>query len=118
MSKSLGNVFNLRDIEGKKINPLAYRYFVLGAHYRSKLNFTWEALKGAEKALERLYEALRMLKNTKQNINKIQNTNLKNEFRNATNDDLNTPKALAILWKAIKCGANLKLLYEFDEVLG
>ena len=55
MSKSLGNVFTLRDFETKKINPLVFRYFVLGAHYRSKLNFTWEALEGAEKALEKLY---------------------------------------------------------------
>ena len=44
MSKSLGNLYTLDDLEKKGIHPLAYRYFVLQAHYRSKLNFTFEGL--------------------------------------------------------------------------
>lgn len=114
MSKSLKNIFTLCDIEKRNFNPLAYRYFVLGAHYRSKLNFTWEALEGAQKALERLYEEVRTLKNTK---HKAQITKYKNQFKNAINNDLNTPQALAVLWKVAKLG-NLPLLYEFDEILG
>src|SRR5690606_32445474 len=44
MSKSLNNIITLKTIVEHQINPLAFRYFVLGAHYRSKLNFTWKAL--------------------------------------------------------------------------
>ena len=49
MSKSLGNVFTLQNLIDKGFDPLAYRYLCLGVHYRSKFNFTWEALKGANK---------------------------------------------------------------------
>ncbi|MDP3004405.1 MAG: cysteine--tRNA ligase, partial [Candidatus Azambacteria bacterium] len=54
MSKSLGNIFNLRDLEAKKFDPLAFRYLVLTAHYRSKLNFTWKSLEAAQNALKKL----------------------------------------------------------------
>ena len=120
MSKSLGNIFTLRDLEKKKINPLAYRYFVLGAHYRSKLNFTWEALEAAQNALERLYEVVRMLNGQKfsKKSSSLPLAPIRSKFFSAINDDLNTPQAFAIMWKMIKEAPNLKLLYEFDEVLG
>ncbi|HYC83523.1 MAG TPA: cysteine--tRNA ligase, partial [Candidatus Paceibacterota bacterium] len=51
MSKSLGNVYRLADLEEKGFSPLAYRYWLLTAHYRSLVNFTWEALAGAQTAL-------------------------------------------------------------------
>ena len=54
MSKSLGNIFNLRDVESKGFDPLAFRYLTLTAHYRSKLNFTWKSLKAAQNALKPL----------------------------------------------------------------
>jgi len=61
MSKSLGNIFTLRDLAKKGFNPLAFRYLVLGAHYRSRLNFTSESLKAAQNSLERLREFVRIL---------------------------------------------------------
>jgi len=54
MSKSLGNFYTLRDIEEKGFTPLALRYFFLSGHYRTQLNFTWDALKSAHETLERL----------------------------------------------------------------
>ncbi|MEK9131139.1 MAG: cysteine--tRNA ligase, partial [Patescibacteria group bacterium] len=55
MSKSLGNLYVMQDVRDHNIDPLALRYLFLVAHYRTKLNFTWEALEGAQNALHKLY---------------------------------------------------------------
>lgn len=141
MSKSLGNIFVLRDIEVKKIRPLSYRYFVLGTHYRSKLNFTWKALEASNKALEKLYEFVRILKYSSKSP-LVKGRKEKNflsfsrrgwgrylkQFQSAIFNDLNTPKALAVLWDIVHSYNKnpekftsrevLNLLYEFDEVFG
>src|SRR3989344_5535554 len=62
MSKSLGNVFTLRDLENKNFDPLAFRYLLLGARYRTQLNFTLESLKAAQISLGRLQEFVLSLK--------------------------------------------------------
>jgi cysteinyl-tRNA synthetase len=54
MSKSLQNVYILADLQTRGADPRAFKLFTYGAHYRSKLNFTWEALAGAEQQLKRL----------------------------------------------------------------
>src|SRR3989338_6958963 len=54
MSKSLGNTYRLSDLAEKGISPLAFRYWLLTAHYRTQVNFTWDALLGAQKAYDRL----------------------------------------------------------------
>ena len=54
MSKSLGNAYTLDDISAKGFSPLAFRYYCLGAHYRSKLNFTWEGMQASQTALDDL----------------------------------------------------------------
>ncbi|MEK7635958.1 MAG: cysteine--tRNA ligase [Patescibacteria group bacterium] len=124
MSKSLGNIYTLRDLEKKSFNPLALRYLILTSHYCSKLNFTWAALEAAQNTLNYLYQAYLTLDKD----NKINGTNKSywpytKRFRAAINNDLNTPKALAILWRAIKdknLPASLKkrLLLEFDSIFG
>jgi cysteinyl-tRNA synthetase len=127
MSKSLGNIYTLRDLEQKKINPLAFRYLVLTSHYRSKLNFTWESLKAASNALNNLIYNFQLTTYNKQT--KISNkenelkSNYEKEFLNAVNDDLNTPKAIALVWQIIKeqqlLGASKKeLIIKFDKVFG
>jgi len=55
MSKSLGNLFWMKDIEDQGFHPLALRYLFLTAHYRSEMNFTWNALDASQRALDRLY---------------------------------------------------------------
>lgn len=115
MGKSEGNFITLTDVVKKNFNPLAYRYFVLGAHYRSKLNFTWEALRASQNALEKLYEVVRMLKGQKSSPLPL--VPIRSKFYSALYDDLNTPQALAVLWETVKLG-NLSLLLEFDKVLG
>ncbi len=103
MSKSLGNIFTLRDIEKRGFDPLAFRYLVLTAHYRSKLNFTWKSLAAAQESLERLREFMQRVKKQgtgNRERGTIQKT--KKEFGRALSDDLNTPKALAALWGLVR----------------
>ncbi len=110
MSKSLGNLYTLDDIEKRGFSPLAYRYLCLGTHYRQTLNFTWEALEGAQNAYNKI---VRSLANAKDNGNEDRAEAAK--FSAAICDDLNTPQALAVLWENI---GNQTLVYKFDEVLG
>jgi cysteinyl-tRNA synthetase len=62
MSKSLGNFFTLRDLLARGHSPLAIRYLLLSVPYRQKLNFTFEGLKAAEAAVERIANTLRRLR--------------------------------------------------------
>ncbi|MDP3015257.1 MAG: cysteine--tRNA ligase [bacterium] len=139
MSKSLGNIFTLHDIERKSFNPLAFRYLILTTHYRSKLNFTWESLEAAQNALNKLYKIasasprndraenekrkkfysyeVQLCKRTS-DIQKYEN-----QFLAAINDDLNMPKALVVVWQIVKDdnlvpSAKKRLLLKFDNVLG
>ncbi|MDZ4284321.1 MAG: cysteine--tRNA ligase, partial [Patescibacteria group bacterium] len=54
MSKSLGNILSLDDLAARGVSPLSFRYWLLTAHYRSPVNFTWAAVTGAQHALSRL----------------------------------------------------------------
>jgi len=109
MAKSEGNIFTLKDLIKRGYNPLAFRYFVLGANYRSKLNFTFKALNSSQKTLNKLYEIVLDLK-TKISKSSLKSKpylkskiakNFQKEFLKSINDDLNTPQALAIMWQLI-----------------
>jgi len=124
MSKSLGNIFNLRDLEMKKIDPLAFRYLTLTAHYRSKLNFTWESLQASRNALEKLKETIKEIqfpKSSKTEVGFIKK--YKKEFLSYINNDMDMPRALALLWEVIKSEkltpkTKYDLIIDFDKVLG
>jgi cysteinyl-tRNA synthetase len=125
MAKSKQNFLRLTDIEGKGFESLALRYLFLTAHYRSKMNFTWESIKAAQEALKTLREHVIILKKAdKTKTKKGRVEEYRKEFLNAVNDDLNTPEGLRILWKLLRQEKNmsnndkLKLLLEFDKVLG
>lgn len=118
MAKSEGTGFTRKDLEERGITPLSYRYFVLTAHYRSTLNFTWEAVEGAQAALNRLRARLAELPD-----GGAVNQEYKNRFDEALNDDLGTPQALALVWEALKdaslSDADKKAtILSFDDVLG
>ncbi len=122
MSKSLGNIYTLKDLQEKGIEPLAYKMFCFSAHYRNKLNFTFEGVKSYQKALERLrsgYEK-HLLGNKKVDDLKLQE--YEERFHKAINDDLNMPLAMSIVWEVIreenKSIEYAKLIEKFDEVLG
>ncbi len=129
MSKSLKNFYTLDDLGKKGIHPLSFRYLVLGAHYRSKLNFTWKAIDAAEKGLDALrHEAARLAFEAKFQIpnlepQAIQIIAYKDAFFDVINNDLNTPKALALIWDLIGDeevwpSNKTALLFDFDQVLG
>ena len=122
MSKSLGNFITLQTLIDKGYDPAEYRYYLLGAHYKKQLAFTLEALDGAKSAMKRLTTKIGELKGSEAPVSKL-NSVLLNEFHEAINDDLNTPRALAVLWKVVDSedlcpGEKLPLINEFDRVLG
>jgi len=109
MGKSEGNLVTVDAIIRRGFDPLSYRYLVLGAHYRSMLNFTWDALAGAQSALTKLREHCRTLPKLQAPSSQLQARMRSAEARAALdrlhaafNDDLDTPKALAILWDVLK----------------
>jgi cysteinyl-tRNA synthetase len=117
MGKSEGNFITLDTLKEKGINPLAYRYFCLTAHYRSKLNFSWEALKNAQNSLKNLYSAIYDYDDPTEI-----DTQYQEKFLAAINDDLNMPQALAIIWELIKSDLEsdkkLATIFEFDKIFG
>jgi cysteinyl-tRNA synthetase len=118
MSKSLGNGYNIGDIAEKGFSPMAFRYFVLGAHYRTPQNFTWEAMTGAQNALDNLIDAVRGLPKP----GKVDAT-AKEKFLSIVNNDLDTPNALAQVFEVLKHeelkpGVKAATLKFFDAVLG
>jgi len=121
MSKSLGNFITLQTLIDKDYDPAEYRYYLLGAHYKKQLAFTLEALDGAKSAMKKLATKIGELKESEAPVSKP-NSLLLNEFHEAINDDLNTPRALAVLWKVVdsedlRPGEKLSLIDEFDRVL-
>lgn len=116
MSKSLGNFYKLKDISEKGFTPLDLRYLFLTKIYRQKLNFTWDSLKTAKTSLQRLKNIAHKLKD-----NGRINQGYIDEFEKAMDDDLNTPKALQVLWKLVrdkKAKGKIKTIKKMDSVLG
>ncbi|EKD76054.1 MAG: hypothetical protein ACD_43C00240G0006 [uncultured bacterium] len=122
MGKSKGNFFTLPVVKEKDFDPLAYRYFCLSAHYRAKLNFSFEALTGAANALQKLHQAVKKLARETTAATEV-DTVILERFRQAANEDLNMPQALAVMWEVVHANdmpAEIKLatLLEIDAVLG
>lgn len=118
MSKSLGNLFTIDDLVAKGFEPIAYRYFILGAHYRAKLNFTWSALESSQNALRRLRQIVRDWDSPE-----IGCAEYEQRFLDAINNDINIPQALAILWEMvgdekIPTSARARSILKFDSMLG
>ena len=99
MSKSLGNFFTIREVLGKYV-PEVVRFFILRAHYRSPLNYSDKHLDDAKAALTRLYTALRGQEVSTHNID--WNQPQAKRFKEAMDDDLNTPEAMAVLFELAK----------------
>ncbi len=122
MSKSSGEFLTLDVLVDRGFEPLAYRYFLLNAHYRQQLAFTWEALKGAGSAFGKLRRAVLELRGGYSADETPLADHLKG-FTAAIADDLNMPRALAAMWAAIKDegasgGEIYATLLAMDAVLG
>jgi len=117
MSKSDGSFLRLAAVAERGYDPLAYRYLALSAHYRSPLSFSWDALDAAHTALGRLRQAYRRLPDGGQPDPAYRQAMLAD-----LNQDLNTPRALALMWELLKSqlpGAVQKATVRWlDQVLG
>lgn len=128
MSKSLGNIVDLDTLQELGVEPLAFRYFCLGASYRSKLQLGEASLKGAQAG----YNALRAtIAETRKDIiipeDQVELRDLGNQylhnFTTVIADNLNTPRALAVLWTMLKDNnfpnkEKYYLALKFDKVFG
>ena len=121
MSKSLGNTYTISDLEKRGYSAMDFRYFCLNAHYRKKLNFTFDGMDGAKASYARLLGALYQHKTSSAKTDESVIKAYKDEFVEAINDDLNVPRALGVLWKAVKEPKSrdiYDLALDFDKVLG
>lgn len=125
MSKSLGNVYLVKDIISKGYDPLVYKLFSYSCHYRNKLNFTWDAIEATSKSLEKLRNSYKLNLNGSDELteeDKKRLEEIEENFHEAINDDLNMPLAMSYVWEASKYEKKnpeiAKLLEKFDTVLG
>jgi cysteinyl-tRNA synthetase len=117
MSKASGEFLRVKSLVDRGYDPLAYRLFLLSAHYRAKLNFNWEALDGAAKSLERLRNLT-----FEWGEPGIISEEFADKFVAQINDDLNMPRALAVAWDLARSDlpspVKKATLTLFDKVLG
>ncbi|MCI9038811.1 MAG: cysteine--tRNA ligase [Clostridia bacterium] len=122
MSKSLGNTYTLDQLQEKGIEPLAYKLFCFTAHYRTKLNFTFDTALSTQKALNRLREGFLKHQEGTTDISNEKIKEYEDKFLATINDDLNMPAAMGLVWEIIrnqeKSKQYAKLLAKFDNVLG
>ena len=118
MSKSLGSLLNLDDIIAAGSSALDFRYLVLTSHYKNRLNFTWEGLGAAKRAFANLKAEIedypRATRPDPEYLDK---------FREALSDNLDTPKALSVLWEIVRVsdlpgGVKRATVNEMDKALG
>ena len=121
MSKSLGNVYSLQDIIDKGYDPMHLRLLFLQTTYRTVLNFTFSALDAARENYRNIISALCRHRTAIAKTDKKIIADLRRNFTDALNNDLNTPVALAILHKALKQPDSQDIYNlvteEFDQVL-
>tara|TARA_Y100000310_G_C20589152_1_gene767029 strand:+ start:23 stop:1366 length:1344 start_codon:yes stop_codon:yes gene_type:complete len=116
MSKSLGNMYNLRDLIDMGYSYHAIRYFYLTGQYKTQINFTLNNLKAAQNSYDRLKENILGINDD----GKINNKYLK-KFEKAMDNDLNTPVALKILWEFVKNkneNGKIQTIKKMDSVFG
>lgn len=119
MSKSNDDFLTMQTLIQKGYDPLAYRYFLLTAHYRKEIAFSFESLDAASVAYEKLWNHVAALKTTDVVAPHAEYMSL---FTKALYDDLATPAAIALLWKlvadSIPDAEKYATILEMDKVLG
>jgi cysteinyl-tRNA synthetase len=123
MSKSTGNICLLDDLVERGIEPLAYRYFFLQAHYRQQQTFNDEAIESAATGYDRLLRQAAEIRGAGGEPDPARLGDYRQRFRDALRDDLNAPRALAVAWEVVRSRdlsaiERWSLLGEFDAVLG
>ena len=112
MSKSKGNFYTLEDIIEHGYTPMDFRMALIAAHYRTQMNFTWDAMKQARANFDTLENTWRRLREyavaegqPTDNATGVDVETIKTGFINALGDDINTPEALAI-WLRVATESN------------
>jgi cysteinyl-tRNA synthetase len=128
MSKSKGGFLTLQTLVDEGFDPLDYRYFLLGGHYRSQLQFSMESLQGAKNARKSLVDKVRALADKVGSPARTEGSTAPRTlpyieaFNTAIEDDLSTPRALAELWGLLKEESPgpevLAAVLDMDRVLG
>ena len=122
MSKSSGEFLTVSKLEEKGYSPMHYKMFCLQSHYRRQLVFTYEGLDSAKSALNKVYAKINALKADNSPIDQECFDQLVEKFKNSLSNDLNTSLAITCVFDVLKANTNdntkLKLLSEFDKVLG
>jgi len=118
MAKSKGNFIKLETLADTSVSPIAFRYWLMTAHYRSPVNFSLESVRAAQSALIRLMAACASYPDGGAIISAYQE-----RFLSYVNDDLDMPKALALAWELIKDSSvsqadKRATLLDFDRVYG
>ena len=121
MSKSKGEFLTVDLLESKGYNPLAYRLFCLGSHYKNQLVFSYESLDSTQNAYNKLVNKVKSIKKDDSVIDKESFDKYNDEFKDALADNLNTSNALTVLYDVLKSDINnntkLALVESFDKVL-
>ena len=122
MSKSLNNLYTLKDLSERGYEPLVYRMFNFTSNYKTPINFTFEAMEAAKISLNRLRDGYWAHINGDEDVEDSQIKEYENRFLEAINDNLNMPVAMSVIWDVVKNPIKSKrlgeLLLKFDEVLG
>ena len=121
MSKSSGEFLTVSLLEEKGYAPLAYRLFCLQSHYRRSLVFSWEGMDGAMAAYQKLIARIAALNPNGGEMDEKAAEALRQSFKDAMDNDLNTAQAVTCLYDVLKADTTdktkLSLLGEFDQVL-
>ena len=119
MSKSLGNLYTISDLQKRGYSPIVYRFFNLQSHYRNQLAFSFEALDSAKSAYNKLLKRISLLEKTKVAINKEAFDKYRGQFADALGNDLNTSLAITTVFDVLKAdisdSTKVKLILEFDK---
>lgn len=122
VSKSKGGLYTISELEDLGYPALSYRYLCLQTKYRYQLDFSLENLDAAKSAFQRLKNKVLELKKMPIKANDL-TKEYNEQFTEAINDDLNTPRALQVVWKMLDdldfdSKLKLRLLEKFDSILG
>ena len=121
MSKSKGEFLTVSLLEEKGYDPIVYRFFCLGSHYRKSLVFSWEGLDNARGAYDKLIARIASLTGTGSPANEASFAEYKVRFTDALDSDLNTSLAITALYDVLKADIDddtkLALIGDFDSVL-
>ncbi len=102
MSKSLGNFYTIREVL-ERTDPAALRHYFLGSHYRSPMDFSFEALEEAARGMDRIYETIDRVEQASGEKKDVEaEPGLLDDFRQEMSDDFNTPRALALIFDEVR----------------